>query len=102
MGRNPLTVAKPLFESKCLPSLKISKNVGNMYTPSLYGCILSLLSTGKLTGGEKIGCFSYGSGLSASFYTIEIHNGEKLNKINKVTSLIDERLNGRTKITCGK
>lgn len=94
------TVAKPLFKSKCLPSLKISKNVGNMYTPSLYGCILSLLSTGKLTGGEKIGCFSYGSGLSASFYTIEVHGGEKLDKLNKVTSLIDERLNGRTKITC--
>lgn len=31
------------FDKKTAPSLFISRDVGNMYTPSLYGCLASLL-----------------------------------------------------------
>jgi len=31
------------YDKKTAPSLCISRDVGNMYTPSLYGCLASLL-----------------------------------------------------------
>ena len=34
---------KDAYDKKTAPSLCISRNVGNMYTPSLYGCLASLL-----------------------------------------------------------
>jgi hydroxymethylglutaryl-CoA synthase len=35
--------SKSTFEEKTKPSLLLSKQVGNMYTPSLYGGLVSLL-----------------------------------------------------------
>lgn len=35
--------SKSIFEEKTKPSLLLSKQVGNMYTPSLYGGLVSLL-----------------------------------------------------------
>jgi 3-hydroxy-3-methylglutaryl CoA synthase len=35
--------SRSIFEEKTKPSLLLSKQVGNMYTPSLYGCLVSLL-----------------------------------------------------------
>lgn len=32
-----------VYDKKTAPSLWISRDVGNMYTPSLYGCLASLL-----------------------------------------------------------
>lgn len=39
-----MEASKSMFEAKTLPSLLIAKRVGNMYTPSLYGCLASLLT----------------------------------------------------------
>ena len=35
--------SKAQFEQKTKPSLLLASNVGNMYTPSLYSCLVSLL-----------------------------------------------------------
>lgn len=69
-----LTYSKDLFESKTKPSLLISSQVGNMYTPSLYGGLVSFLISKSLPelAGNKIGLFSYGSGLASSLFSITV------------------------------
>lgn len=62
------------FKAKTLPTTLTSKKLGNMYTASLYGAFASLLdSTDSATlQGKRIGMFSYGSGLAASFFSIRV------------------------------
>lgn len=45
------------------------RQVGNLYTGSLYLSLMSLLTQTKLTAGDRIGLFSYGSGATAEFFT---------------------------------
>lgn len=35
--------SQTIYDKKTAPSLFLSREVGNMYTPSLYGCLASLL-----------------------------------------------------------
>ncbi|XP_023343729.1 hydroxymethylglutaryl-CoA synthase 1 [Eurytemora carolleeae] len=62
------------FETKTKPSLLVATNVGNMYTPSLYGGLVSYLasSPADVLSGQHVALFSYGSGLASSFYSIRI------------------------------
>lgn len=46
-----------------------NREVGNLYTGSLYLSFLSLLRHGTLTGGERLGFFSYGSGAEGEFFS---------------------------------
>lgn len=48
---------------------KVSRQVGNLYTGSLYLGLISLLQNGDVTPGERIGLFSYGSGAEGEFYS---------------------------------
>lgn len=88
-----MTYSLPLFKEKTEPSLYIAKNVGNMYTPSLYGGLVSYLISKQPESliGKKIGLFSYGSGLASTMYSINICEefsvGSKLEKL--ITSLQD-------------
>ncbi|XP_059059558.1 hydroxymethylglutaryl-CoA synthase 1 [Achroia grisella] len=90
-----------LFNEKTMPSLHIASNVGNMYTASLYGGLVSYLvskSPDQLIG-KKFALFSYGSGLASTMYSINICNdmsaGSKLSKLinslNETTLLLDKR-----------
>lgn len=45
------------------------RQVGNLYTGSLYLGLLSLLNHGDVQSGERIGLFSYGSGAEGEFYS---------------------------------
>jgi hydroxymethylglutaryl-CoA synthase len=36
-------LSEPLFKAKTFPSLAFAKEIGNMYTPSLYACLISHL-----------------------------------------------------------
>lgn len=53
-------------------SIIYNRKVGNIYTGSLYLSLLSLLENGTLKSGDKVGMYSYGSGLVAEFFTLEI------------------------------
>ena len=71
--------SKTDFESKTKPSLYLSTNVGNMYTSSLYGGLVSYLVNCRKTGktnadlvDKRLGLFSYGSGLVSSFFSLVI------------------------------
>ena len=56
-------------------SAQYSREVGNIYTASLYLSLLSLLENGALTPGALIGLFSYGSGAMGEFYAGEVVAG---------------------------
>lgn len=51
-------------------STEFNRNVGNVYTGSLYLSLLSLLANGEsLQAGDRIGMFSYGSGAVGEFFS---------------------------------
>lgn len=89
-----MDLSKKAYEEKTKPSLLLACQVGNMYTPSLYSCLVSLLiseSADKLAG-KRIGLFSYGSGLASSMYSIHV------TKIAKPGSALDRLVNNLSHI----
>lgn len=69
-----VALSKSLFAAKSLPTMLTSKKLGNMYSASLYGALASLLDAtpSEALQGKRIGMFSYGSGLAASFFTLRV------------------------------
>ncbi|XP_063262787.1 hydroxymethylglutaryl-CoA synthase, mitochondrial [Prinia subflava] len=96
--------SQDIFNQKTKPSLLLSSRNGNMYTPSMYGCLASLLSqcSARDLAGSRIGAFSYGSGLSASMFSFRVSQdaapGSPLDKL--VSSLADlpARLDARKRV----
>lgn len=100
--------SQPFFIQKTKPSLLIANQVGNMYTPSLYGCLVSFLIHHSLSelSGKRIVLFSYGSGLASSMFTLvisaEAPQQTQLQKIHQCLSDVHNRLNTRVKQTPGQ
>ena len=97
-----MTGSKAIFEKKTKPSLHLANQVGNMYTPSVYGGLISYLISKpeEELPGNRICLFSYGSGLQASMYSIRISsdNSPGLKKVLGGISDVQKRLNARQKI----
>lgn len=74
-------------------STTFSRNVGNIYTGSLYLGLLSLLEQdSQLAEGDRIGLFSYGSGAVGEFFTAILEEGYKSQlAIETHKSLFDSR-----------
>lgn len=66
--------SKELYEKKTKPSLLLANKVGNMYTASLFGGLVSLLVSkdAQSLAGNKVALFSYGSGLASSMFSVTI------------------------------
>lgn len=62
------------FMAKVDPTLKISQKIGNIYTGSLYSCLISLLTSNLEVKNKNVLLFSYGSGLCSSMFTVKIHS----------------------------
>ena len=64
----------PVFEKKVVPSTLVAANVGNSYCGSTYAALLSLLSNvpEEQLLGKRVVIFSYGSGLAASMFSLQI------------------------------
>jgi hydroxymethylglutaryl-CoA synthase len=62
-----------LYKAKVQDSAMLPREMGNLYTGSLYSSLVSLLSlqTENLVG-KRVLLFSYGSGLSASLFSVKI------------------------------
>ncbi|OWR50639.1 hydroxymethylglutaryl-CoA synthase 1 [Danaus plexippus] len=98
-----MAYSKDLFEEKTKPSLYIARNVGNMYTASLYGGLVSYLisKSPEQLIGKKFALFSYGSGLASTMYSVNICNdmsaGSKLekliNSLHNNVAMLDKRIN---------
>lgn len=87
-----LKKSAPLYKSKVQDSAMLPKELGNLYTGSLYSALISLLSlqTENLVG-KRVLLFSYGSGLSASLFSVKItapikHIAERIGLINRLQS----------------
>lgn len=79
-------------------SRQLNREVGNLYTGSLYLSLISLLQARSLRGGDQIGLFSYGSGAEGEFYTGEVvANYEEMINTN-----IQEQLNNRQPVSVAK
>jgi len=89
------------FEKKTKPSLMIATNVGNMYTPSLYGGLVSYLvsNPAETLAGQRIGLFSYGSGSASSFFSVQVTaDPAALSDLLAGLADVKPRLDGRNKI----
>lgn len=96
-----MQLSKVDFERKTQPSLLIANQVGNMYTPSVYSGLVSLLISKPIDelAGNKIGIFSYGSGLCSSMYSLTItkdtREDSSLRKIVTALSYVKSQLQER-------
>lgn len=74
---------KKRLEENFTASTLYSKQVGNIYTASLYLGLLSLLENGTLSAADTIGLFSYGSGAMGEFYAGKVmaNYEQALNKV---------------------
>lgn len=81
--------SQEVFENKTKPSLLAANQVGNMYTASLYGGLVSLLISKDVAAlaGNKIALFSYGSGLASTMFSITVSSDAGENSpLNKLVS----------------
>lgn len=93
-------VAKSEYASKVAPGTLLPKQLGNLYTASVYAGLLSLISDkGRELQGKRILMFSYGSGLCSSLFSFRVrttaHAGNQLAAIGRICNL-DSRLAKRT------
>jgi hydroxymethylglutaryl-CoA synthase len=93
-----MTESKSAFTAKTKPSLLIATNVGNMYTPSLYGGLVSYLCEEPEPANKRIALFSYGSGLASSLFSIRINEGPALVRLLNGLSDVKPRLESRRKV----
>ncbi|KAL1140119.1 hypothetical protein AAG570_000051 [Ranatra chinensis] len=90
-----------LYKKKTEPSLLISRLVGNMYTCSLYGGLVSYLISKPVEdiAGQRIGMFSYGSGLASTMFSIKVVGGDKLNQLTSSLRYVHSLLESRKKVS---
>jgi len=65
------------WEANYETSIIYGKQVGNIYTGSLYLGLISLLMNGQLEDGSNIALFSYGSGSVAELFTAKLSENYK-------------------------
>ncbi|KAG6017092.1 ATP-dependent 5'-3' DNA helicase hcs1 [Claviceps pusilla] len=68
-------LTKKKFQERVQPATQVATMCGNMYCGSVWGGVASLLSfvDPKALEGKRIGVFSYGSGLAASFMSFRVN-----------------------------
>ena len=62
------------FAQKVQPGLRVCKSNGNMYTASLYGCLVAWAP--HLHLGQRVAMFSYGSGYVATLFFLRVAKTE--------------------------
>jgi hydroxymethylglutaryl-CoA synthase len=69
-----MTLTKKKFAERVYPGTYAARLVGNMYTASVYSSLASILieHSPESLKGKRIGVFSYGSGLAASFFSLKV------------------------------
>lgn len=100
MGRKALRAIFPemseteqqRLEARYEEAIIYSRQVGNLYTGSLYLGLASLLDNSKLVAGERIGLFSYGSGAVSEFFSMTLMDDyQQYLSIEENQSLLSKR-----------
>lgn len=84
------------WQDKCERSLLLAKQLGNIYTGSLYNGLLSLICDDQIDlTGKQVCMFSYGSGCAASMFILRFNAD-----YHRIRQLSDfkERLASRVKV----
>lgn len=83
-------LAKPLYDAKVQPTTLIPKQVGNMYTASLYAAFASLIHNKHTTlAGQRVIMFSYGSGSTATMFSLKFREGQHPFSLSNIASVMD-------------
>nr|ALD84319.1 hydroxymethylglutaryl-CoA synthase [Morus alba]AOV62768.1 hydroxymethylglutaryl-CoA synthase [Morus alba] len=94
-------VAKPLYDAKVQPTTLMPKQVGNMYTASLYAAFASLIhNKSSELAGKRVVLFSYGSGLTATMFSLQLREGEHPFSLANIASVMNvaEKLKSRHEV----
>ncbi|XP_049850734.1 uncharacterized protein LOC126323779 [Schistocerca gregaria] len=82
-----LSKSRSLYQDKVLDSTFLPRHLGNCYAASLYSALISLLLTKQdQLVGKRILLFSFGSGLTASMFSVYVKSS-----IAKVVNPVDIR-----------
>lgn len=75
-----MALTKKRFNERVQPSIQVPTMCGNMYCASVYGGLVSLLSTvdSNTLQGKRIGVFSYGSGLASSLFSLKVKGSTEI------------------------
>ncbi|TQS33414.1 hypothetical protein Golomagni_06243 [Golovinomyces magnicellulatus] len=87
-------LTKKRFQERVNPAIQVATLCGNMYCASVWGGLASLLSfvDSKALEGKRIGLFSYGSGLAATFMSFRVNGSvEKIAKALDINNRLDAR-----------
>ncbi|WCJ26146.1 Hydroxymethylglutaryl-CoA synthase [Euphorbia peplus] len=95
-------VAKPLYDSKVQPTTLVPKQVGNMYTASIYAAFISLLHNKNTElAGKRVIMFSYGSGLTATMFSLRLNEGQDSFSLSNIATVMNVagKLKARHEVT---
>lgn len=97
-----IQLSEQLYQEKTAESLFLSNQVGNMYTASLYSCLVAYLTSKPVEKliNKHVLFFSYGSGAAASMFSARI--GGDMQAIRKLLVGVQDvraKLNDRIKVT---
>jgi hydroxymethylglutaryl-CoA synthase len=68
-----IELSKFKYNEMVSPTTSLAKEIGNTYTASLWGSLVSLVANkGEGLAGGKVGMFSYGSGLCSSMFVLSV------------------------------
>ncbi|KAK7309003.1 hypothetical protein RJT34_05397 [Clitoria ternatea] len=90
--------AKSLYDEKVQPTTLIPKQVGNMYTASLYAAFASLIHNKHSTlTGQRVILFSYGSGLTATMFSLRLRDSQHPFSLSNIAGVmnVDGKLKSR-------
>ncbi|KAK9147689.1 hypothetical protein Scep_006446 [Stephania cephalantha] len=83
-------VAKRLYNEKVQPTTLLPKQVGNMYTASLYAAFASLIhEKHSALGGKRVVMFSYGSGLTSTMFSFRLSEGQHPFSLSNIANVMD-------------
>jgi hydroxymethylglutaryl-CoA synthase len=90
------------FKNSVEPGLLLGKNLGNIYTGSLYLGLISLILNEKIDlANKKVMMFSYGSGCAATLFSFKFHskNLGDYKDIRKTNFDVLDNLKARIKVS---
>uniref|UniRef100_A0A1D1XZM4 Hydroxymethylglutaryl-CoA synthase n=1 Tax=Anthurium amnicola TaxID=1678845 RepID=A0A1D1XZM4_9ARAE len=83
-------VAKHLYDKKVQPSTLLPKQVGNMYTASLYAAFASVIhKKHNILDGQRVVMFSYGSGLTSTMFSFKLNDGQHPFSLSNIANVLD-------------
>ncbi|KAJ1253984.1 hypothetical protein BS78_K142400 [Paspalum vaginatum] len=85
-------VAKHLYDLKVQLSTLLPKQIGNMYTASLYAALASVIyNKHNSLASQRIIMFSYGSGLTSTLFALRLHEGQHPFSLANIAFVLDVR-----------